>query len=257
MAAHEMIRRAQHEAEGMERLSAEYLTLATLAQAERWDALLVRSGLTDAELESARASEAHGPLLASLREAEARGLDVEAAVPQLVARRSLTDAADVAAVLHGRVDRWAQAAGGRRRITGNLIAGLIPRVQGVTDPEMAQALSERDIAMQERALTLAAQAIGAGAGWVQRLGPAPGASAPRARWLREISTIAAYRDRWHITEQRSIGAKNEVESTEQMSQRRRALAAAERAVAISHDAFGEQASPAWEHQIEVVRGVEI
>ena len=77
VAAHEMIRRAQHEAEGMERLSAEYLTLATLAQAERWDALLVRSGLTDAELESVRASEAHGPLLASLREAEARGLDVE------------------------------------------------------------------------------------------------------------------------------------------------------------------------------------
>ena len=144
VAAHEMIRRHQHEAEGMERLSAEYLTLATLAQAERWDALLVRSGLTDAELESVRASEAHGPLLASLREAEARGLDVEAAVPQLVARRSLADAADVAAVLHGRVDRWAQAAGGRRRMAGNLIAGLIPRAQGVTDPEMAEALAERD-----------------------------------------------------------------------------------------------------------------
>ena len=44
VAAHEMIRRQQHEAEGMERLSAEYLTLATLAQAERWDALLVRRG---------------------------------------------------------------------------------------------------------------------------------------------------------------------------------------------------------------------
>ena len=40
VAAHEMIRREQHEAEGMERLSAEYLTLATEAQAERWDALL-------------------------------------------------------------------------------------------------------------------------------------------------------------------------------------------------------------------------
>ena len=46
-AAHEMIRREQHEAEGMERLSAEYLTLATEAQAERWDALLARSGLSD------------------------------------------------------------------------------------------------------------------------------------------------------------------------------------------------------------------
>ena len=233
VAAHEMIRRAQHEAEGMERLSAEYLTLATLAQAERWDALLVRSGLSDAELESVRASEAHGPLLASLREAEARGLDVEAAVPQLVARRSLADAADVAAVLHGRVDRWAQAAGGRRRMAGNLIAGLIPRAQGVTDPEMAEALAERDAAMQERALTVAAQAIEAGAGWVQRLGSLPSDPSRRARWVREVSTVAAYRDRWHI-EQRSIGAKSDVGSTEQMSQRQRALAAAERAVAISH-----------------------
>ena len=65
----------------MERLSAEYLTLATLAQAERWEALLARSGLTEAQLEAVRASEAHGPLLASFRDAEARGLDVEATVP--------------------------------------------------------------------------------------------------------------------------------------------------------------------------------
>jgi len=257
VAAHEMIRRHQHEAEGMERLSAEYLTLATLAQAERWDSLLVRSGLTDAELQSVRASEAHGPLLASLREAEARGLDVEAAFPQLVARRSLADAADVAAVLHGRVDRWAQAAGGRRRMAGNLIAGLIPRVQGVTDPETAQALAERDIAIQERALTVAAQAIEAGAGWVQRLGSLPSDPSRRARWVREVSTVAAYRDRWQITEQRSIGAKSDVGSTEQMSQRRSALAAAERAVAISLDVHGKHASPAWEPQMEVGRGVEL
>ena len=122
---------------------------------------------------------------------------------------------------------------------------------------MAEALAERDVAMQERALTVAAQAIEAGAGWVQRLGSLPSDPSRRARWVREVSTVAAYRDRWHITEQRSIGAKSDVGSTEQMSQRRRALAAAERAVAISHDAHGEQASPAWEPQIEVVRGVEL
>ena len=152
VAAHEVIRRHHHEAEGMERLSAEYLTLATLAQADRWEALLARSGLTEAQLEAVRTSEAHGPLLASFRDAEARDLDVESTFPRLVAGRSLADAADVAAVLHGRVDRWTQAASGlRRRTAGNLIAGLIPRVQGVTDPEMAQALAERDHAMEERA----------------------------------------------------------------------------------------------------------
>ena len=113
VAAHDMIRRQQSEAEGMERLSAEYLTLATLAQHERWDTLLARSGLSDGDLAAVRASAAHGPLLAAFREAEARGLDVEATFPRLVAGRSLADAADVAAVLHGRVERWTEAAGGR------------------------------------------------------------------------------------------------------------------------------------------------
>ena len=122
---------------------------------------------------------------------------------------------------------------------------------------MAHALAERDPAMQERAITLAAQAIEAGAGWVQRLGSRPADPARRHRWLREVSTVAAYRDRWHITEQRSIGAKSDVGSTEQMSQRQRALAVAERAVAISHDVHGKHASPAWEPQMEVVRGVEL
>ena len=129
VAATEMIRRHQAEAEGMERLSAEYLTLATLAQAERWEALLGRSGLSESELEEVRASEAHGPLLAAFREAEAHGLDIESVFPRLVEARSLADAADVAAVLHGRVQRWSQAARGRRQGSGDFIAGLIPRAQ--------------------------------------------------------------------------------------------------------------------------------
>ena len=173
VAAHDMIRREQSEAEGMERLSAEYLTLATMAQSERWDSLLARSGLTDGDLAAVRASAAHGPLLAAFREAEARGLDVEDAFPRLVAGRSLADAADVAAVLHGRVERWTQAASGRNRRADNLIAGLIPRAQGVSDPEMAQALAERDQAMEERARTLAEQAVETGDSW------AAATSAPR------------------------------------------------------------------------------
>ncbi len=68
VAAHDMIRREQSEAEGMERLSAEYLTLATMAQSERWDSLLAQSGLSDGDLEAVRASAAHGPLLAAFRE---------------------------------------------------------------------------------------------------------------------------------------------------------------------------------------------
>ena len=224
VAAHDMIRREQREAEGIERLSAEYLTLATDAQAERWDALLVRSGLTQTDLDAVRASEAHGPLLAAFREADACGLDVEAAFPQLVARRSLTDAVDVAAVLHGRVHRWIQAASGRRRGADHLIAGLIPRVRGVNDPDMARALTEREHAMERRAAHAGAtkrsrpDTIGCSVSGPLRLILATG-RAGCARSRRSLPTGSAGTSLGSAT----IGTVSQVNSTEQMSQFRRAL----------------------------------
>ena len=243
VAAHDMIQRQLAEAEGMERLSAEYLTLAALAQQERWDTLLARSGLSDEDLATVRDSAALGPLLAAFREAEARGLDIETTFPRLVAGRSLADAADVAAVLHGRVERWTQAAGGRSRRADNLIAGLIPRAQGVSDPEMAQALAERDQAMEGarpyagRPSRRDRRELGAAS-----RDPA-GFPARRERWMREVSTIAAYRDRWHITGQSALGKQGDASSIEQTGQRQRALAAAARATAISSAALEQQSSP--------------
>jgi hypothetical protein len=257
VSAHEAVRRAQHEAEGMERLSAEYLTLATESQAERWDALLARSGLSDDDLASVAASAARGPLFAGLRDAEARGLDVESALPKLVAGKSLANAADIASVLHSRVDRWSHAAGGRRRHTGQLIAGLIPRAQGVTDPDMAQALAERDHAMEQRALSLAEEAIAARHTWVRPLGAPPSGSAQRERWLREVSTVAAYRDRWHIEGQRPLGAAPGREDLDRMAQRKRALAAAERAKAISASTMDRHIVSGSEVDVGTPQGVDL
>jgi hypothetical protein len=166
--------------------------------------------------------------LAAFREAEARGLDIESAFPRLVAGRSLADAADVAAVLHGRVERWTQVACGRSRRADNLIAGLIPRAQGVSDPEMAHALAERDQAMEGRARTLADQAVESGASWVQLLGTLPANPAQRERWMRELTTVAAYRDRWHVTSKSLVGKHSDTSNIEQTGQCRRVLAAAAR-----------------------------
>jgi hypothetical protein len=257
VAAHEMIRLEQHDAESMERLSAEYLTLATEAQAERWDALLVRSGLSDDDLAAVVASSARGPLFTALRDTEARGLDVDEALPRLVAGRSLADAADVASVLHGRVDRWAHLAGGRRRHSEHLIAGLIPRVQGVSDPDMARALSERDDAMEQRARSLAVEAIVTGQSWVRPLGAPPSAPARRERWLREVSTVAAYRDLWHIEDQRPLGAAPGRENLDQTVQREKALAAGKWARAISTPAADQPNNQALEQQVEISPGIEI
>jgi len=260
VAAHDMIQRQSAEAEGMERLSAEYLTLATMAQQERWDSLLARSGLSGAELETVRASAAYGPLQAAFRDAEARGLDIEAALRRLVAGRSLADAVDVAAVLHGRVDRWTQAAGGRNRQADNLIAGLIPRIQRVSDPEVAHALIERDQAMEGRARSLADQAVESGESWIQRLGTPPASPARRERWIREVSTIAAYRDRWHLSGQNPVGKLGNTISIEQTSQRQRALAAADRATALSRVESNQSrtiGSAEIQAHVDAGRGVEL
>jgi conjugative relaxase-like TrwC/TraI family protein len=256
IAALDMIRREQADAEGMERLSAEYLTLATTAQAERFDVFLARAGVTDTDLATVRASESHGPLIAAMRDAEARGLDIEAALPKLVAARSLADATDVAAVLHGRVDRWTRAASGRHRAADNLIAGLIPRAEGVTDPDMARALDERDRAMEDRARTLAEQAVEGAHPWVQRLGTAPSDPIRRERWMHEVSTVAAYRDRWHIISQRAVGTDGKPESIEERGQRQRAQAAVERAVAISTAQAEPTTGANGQVEIEARRGLE-
>jgi hypothetical protein len=253
-----MMGRQLAEAESMERLSAEYLTLATLAQAERWDSLLSRSGLSDTELDAVRSSEAHGPLLAAFREAEAKGLDVEAAAfPRLTAQHGLDDAGDVAALLHGRVERWSQAARGRRRHSDNLIAGLIPLAQGVSDPDLARALSEREQAMEGRARNLAEQALEGQRGWVQRLGPPPSDPARRKRWMSEVSTVAAYRDRWHMAIGKSTGSAAAI-STEQRVQQQRARAAADRATAISRAEINQsRTTQSTEVQMDVGRGAEL
>ena len=58
-----MIRREHDEAEGMERLSAEYLTLATDGPSRTLGHLARALGAHRADLDAVRSSEAHGPLL--------------------------------------------------------------------------------------------------------------------------------------------------------------------------------------------------
>jgi len=231
VSAHETMCQAQHQTEDFTTLAGEYQTLARIAQAERWDALPERCGLTTEQLEQMRASEAHGPLLAALRDAEARGLDVDETFPKLVAARSLDDVEDPAAVLHGRLNRWVAAAGSKCQAATNLIAGLIPRAAGVADPDMTRALDERDQAMERRAAELASEAIERGQVWVRRLGAPPSDPAARKAWLRAASTVAAYRERWGIgTDHRPLGPDNAATSIEALGHRKRAQAAVERAL---------------------------
>jgi conjugative relaxase-like TrwC/TraI family protein len=230
LSAHETLERAQRQVEDFSVLAAEYETLARAAQQQRWDDLLGRSGLESRRLEQVRQSPAYGPLLAALRDAEAHGLDVERTFPKLVAARPLDDAEDPAAVIRGRVDRWTAAAGSRLRIGTDLIAGLIPRAAGVTDPDMARGLQERDEAMQRRARALAGRAIEQNQVWVRRLGVPPSDPLGRERWTEAVTTVAAYRKRWGIDDDsQPLGSKGTARTIEAIKQRERARGAVNRA----------------------------
>ena len=231
--AHETIRVSQDAAESISTLHAEYATIARAAQEDRWEALLGRSGLSSDQLEGVRDSEARGALLAAFREAEARGVDIETDFPALVRSRSLADAEDVASVLHDRVERWIKVAGSKRMGATNLIAGLIPRAIGVTDPDMTQALVERDRAMEDRAQTLAERAVERNAGWVRRLGRPPVDPTMRMAWMSQVRVVAAYRDRWGIGGQTVVGREADVSSIEQLGHHKRAQLAAQKAQTIS------------------------
>jgi hypothetical protein len=122
---------------------------------------------------------------------------------------------------------------------------------------MAQALSERDQALEDRALALADQAVGTGERWVQRLGDPPPTRARRERWISEVSTVAAYRDRWHITGPSVLGKHGDASSIEQTGQYQRARAAAQRAMGFSGAGANQQNSPSPEAEVELHQGAEL
>jgi hypothetical protein len=234
LSGHETLRREQRRTEDFAVLAAEYETLAGVAQQQRWDDLLDRSGIAPDLLDRIRESDAHGPLLATLRDAESRGLDVDQSFPKLVAARPLAGAEDPASVLHGRVQRWAHAAGPRRRGGSNLVAGLIPRATGVSDTDMARALLERDRAMERRARESAELAIEGRQPWVRRLGEPPSDPTARQQWMRAVSTVAAYRDRWAVADDPlPLASDRAVTGIEEMRQRTRAEGAVRRAESLS------------------------
>lgn len=180
--------------------------IAQLAQVARWQRLLARCGLPEPALAETSRSPVYGALSSALRDAEARGLDVEQTLPLLVAGRSLEDAADLAAALHGRVTRFTDASRAPRRLPGGFIAGILAVAHGVEGADLARALEERAAAIECRADALVARALEHGERWLSPLGADPQDTKARARWIAAARALAAYRDRWSITGDAPLGA---------------------------------------------------
>jgi hypothetical protein len=200
--AHQAIVSEQNRWGSIGQLAAEYETIAQEAQADRWHSLLAKSGLTGEQVEDILASDAYGALSAELRSAEANHHNLDQLLPRLVNAKGFEDASDIASVLHARLARATNrpAGSGRTRKPPRLIAGLIPSADGPMDPDMRQALTERQALIEQRAAMLLDTAIASREPWTARLGPKPAEPRKQAAWLATVRTVAAYRDRYHITD---------------------------------------------------------
>ncbi|NNN08359.1 MAG: relaxase domain-containing protein [Acidimicrobiaceae bacterium] len=230
VSATDMIRSTQ--TQSIAALVAEYDTIVSMAEGPRWDEALSQSGLSDAELSQVKASPAYPALLAQLRDAESRGFDVHTELPMLVMGRSFDYAEDVASVLHHRIDRYVTGVGYPSPPADELVAGLFPRPNGITDPDVLLALDDRASAIEQRARTLAEEAIERGDPWVSKFGDPPPSDELHERWVLEVAAGAAYFDRWGVEGPDTLLDDAPV-SHEQDAQRSRVLVATRRAFTLT------------------------
>jgi len=207
LSAHETITAEQEQWGSIAQLAAEYETIAAAAQHDRWASLVRTSGLTAEQAQAAVESETFGPLTAELRRAEANHHDIETLLPRLVQARGFNDADDIAAVIHYRVARTTErpAGSGRARKAPRLIAGLLPHANGVLDPEMSAALAEREALIEARADSVLDRALTDKAPWTKALGTRPHDPRRAATWRKAARVVAAYRDRYRITNDTPLG----------------------------------------------------
>lgn len=234
LSAHETITAEQDHWGSIAQLAAEYETIASAAQHDRWANLIRVSGLSDEQVDAALASVAFGALTAELRRAEANHHDVDALFPRLVAARGFEDADDIAKVMHYRVARATSrpAGSGRTRKAPALIAGLIPQATGPMSTEMRQALIERRELIEQRANATLDTAINENQPWTAHLGQPPTGERDQARWRQSARTVAAYRERYGVEDDSPLGEQPELAS--QKIDRARTRTALEHAHAIAH-----------------------
>lgn len=207
LSAHETITAEEERWGSIAQLAAEYETIAQAGQHDRWVTLLQASGLTEGQVDLVLGSDAYGALSAELRRAEANHHDLDDVFPRLVGARGFADADDIASVLHHRLARaTARPAGsGRTRRSPRLIAGLIPYASGVTDPEMHHALTEREELIEHRASAVLDRDLDEGEPWTAALGNKPADARVAQRWRQAGRVVAAYRDRYQITDDTPLG----------------------------------------------------
>lgn len=194
------------------------------------------SGLTDEQTQAVIDSDVFGALSVEPRRAEANHHNVDTLLPRLIKARGFADADDIASVIHHRLAHATTrpAGSGRTRQTPRLIAGLIPEATGPMTPDMQQALAERRDLIEQRADAVLHSALTDNQPWTAKFGTEPKEAKRWEAWRRAARTVAAYRDRYQITDDRTpFGPAPE--STSQKIDAARARSSLNRAQSIAND----------------------
>ncbi|WIM67745.1 hypothetical protein QP027_11820 [Corynebacterium breve] len=233
LSAHETITAEQERWGSIAQLAAEYETIAAAAQHDRWTTLVTTSGLTTDQAQAVIDSDAFGALTAELRRAEANHHHVDTLLPRLIKARGFADADDIASVIHHRLaNATARPAGsGRTRQAPRLIAGLIPEAAGPMTSDMQRALTERCHLIETRAEAVLDTALQTQEPWAMALGPIPAGGRERQQWRRRALVVAAYRDRYQITDDAPL--RTSPESDAQKIDAARARAALDRSLNVA------------------------
>ncbi|WP_426705499.1 hypothetical protein [Corynebacterium auriscanis] len=171
-------------------------------------------------------------MTAELRRTEPSHHNVDTLLPRLIKARGFADADDIVSVIHHRLaNATAHPAGsGRTRQAPRLITGLIPEATGPMTYDMQRALAERRHLIETQAEAVLDTALHNHEPWATALGPIPADGRKRQAWQRRALVVAAYRDRYQITDPAPLGPQPE--NTAQKIDRARARVAAERAQAL-------------------------
>jgi conjugative relaxase-like TrwC/TraI family protein len=220
--ATEIIRDAAEQRNSVRTLINEYDTIVSLTDTTNWRDVLAQT-LSAPLVETLATSDGYELLTSSMRRCRDLGHDLDDTLVEVIGERPLTDVRDAATVLDYRLRRWLDSA--PEPESGRFIAGLFPAGESET-PDIARALEERHAAIEERCDWLLERGFAQNEVWVHTVGTPPAGEAG-LDWHDLAVTVAAYRDRWGITDSDVVLGEVPSHNSEQRVQRDRAQQALE------------------------------
>ncbi|WP_305000126.1 MobF family relaxase [Kribbella sp. VKM Ac-2571] len=202
--AHEVMRQELDNATRLDRLIPIHEHLCQLDAKKRYQPAIATSGLDPADQAALQASPAHGPLVAELRRAENAGLNVADVLHRAVNQSPLTNAHDVAAVIHHRVQRLTARALHKTGRHPTQLLGLVTPAIHVSDPTLIAPLRELESQIIDRANWLAEELLANPPAWYRKLRHAAGES-PDQELTELAREIAAYRECYQVHGQSILG----------------------------------------------------